>query len=103
MQSRFHTIHEWTERRDFVLSAAAAASLHWLVQWLDVGTLSVGHFSLDISPLGHIPRTFPPPFLHGVGHFPLPPPPCANLHHVHIKKVPLIFFAVTFKNIDRFS
>ena len=37
-----------------------------------------GHF-----PLGHIaPRTFPPPSLHGVGHFPLPPPPppCTNVY-----------------------
>jgi len=25
------------------------------------------------------------------------------LHLIHIKKVPLIFFAVTFTNIDRFS
>ena len=32
-------------------------------------------FRPDISPA----RTIPPPFLHGVGHFPLPPPPCANL------------------------
>jgi len=46
-----------------------------------------GHFPLDMSP-GHysIPgqfprRTIPPPSLHGVGHFPLPPyrPPIYNI------------------------
>ena len=45
----------------------------------------------DISPAGHIPlniptdispsRTNPPLFLHNVGHFPLPPPPSANLQY----------------------
>ena len=45
-----------------------------------------GHFPWTYPP-GHIPpghspaRTIPPPFLHGVGHFPLPPPPSANLQY----------------------
>jgi len=40
---------------------------------------------LDIPPRTYSPGHFParkirPPFLHGVGHSPLPPPPCANLY-----------------------
>ena len=37
-------------------------------------------FPLDVPPSDISPRTFPPPFLHGVGHSPLPPPPCPNLY-----------------------
>jgi len=36
-----------------------------------------GHAPPDISPA----RTITPPFLHGVGHSPLPLPPSANLQY----------------------
>ena len=39
------------------------------------GHIPPGHVRPDISTF----RTIPPPFLHDVGHFPLPPPPFANL------------------------
>ena len=39
-----------------------------------------GYFSLDIFPHAHVPSlTIFPPFVHGVGHFPLPPSPYADL------------------------
>jgi len=43
--------------------------------------ISPWHFPLRHIPPGHFPRPdIPPPFLHGVGHSSLPPPPCANLY-----------------------
>ena len=35
----------------------------------------------DIFPPDRSPGRFPLPFLHGVGHFPLPPPPSADLQY----------------------
>ena len=38
--------------------------------------------------VGHSPPGQFPPFLHGVEHVPLPPPPSANLHYKAIYRVP---------------
>ena len=42
-----------------------------------------GHLHLDIFPS----RTVPPPFLHGVGHSTLLPPPDANLRYKAIYRI----------------
>jgi len=43
--------------------------------------LSPGHIPPDMPPDIFPSPAIPPPFLYGVGHFPLPPSPSANLQY----------------------
>ena len=57
--------------------------------------ISSGH-----TPTGHFPsRTIPPPFLHGVGHFPLPPS-STNLQYKEIYRYRVHMIALRVRNMS---
>jgi len=68
-------------QRENIHTAAHTRLMHCLHCHKGIRTFPRNIFPLTYSP-GHFPsRTISPPFLHSVGHFPLPPPPPADLQY----------------------